>query len=248
RPHRPPAHHGPHHGPTGHAAGPPFHRPPGPPRAGWGPHRRPPAPPWARPRWAPPRVGRRPPVPGDPKAIFERLDRDRDGKLSLEEFTAGMRAFHRRMGRPVSPVSLGRPVARPRPATFLLALLKRADSNHDGKLTLDEVPAERREGFKKILQRADRDGDGALSVQEARRASVQLAARARWSAAARRPQAQAHAAKKPAESKPKGASTRKAEEKKSPQVKRKPHKPKQRAAKKKPARSGGKPTKEDKDR
>jgi len=38
-----------------------------------------------------------PPSPGtggDPKAWFDRLDRDKDGKLSPDEFAAGMRMFH----------------------------------------------------------------------------------------------------------------------------------------------------------
>jgi hypothetical protein len=44
----------------------------------------------------------------DPKEIFKRLDTDHDGKLSMEEFTAGMKRFHamlaeRLRGRPASP-------------------------------------------------------------------------------------------------------------------------------------------------
>jgi hypothetical protein len=34
----------------------------------------------------------------DPKIWFDRLDRDKDGQLSLDEFTAGMRMFHRAPG------------------------------------------------------------------------------------------------------------------------------------------------------
>jgi hypothetical protein len=43
------------------------------------------------------------PMP-DPKAIFQKLDRDKDQKLNLEEFTIGMRELHRRV-----------PTARPMP-------------------------------------------------------------------------------------------------------------------------------------
>ena len=48
-------------------------------------------------------------------------------------------------------------------------LFERADANKDGKVSLDEVREERREGFKKLLARADKDGDKALSVEELRR-------------------------------------------------------------------------------
>ena len=56
----------------------------------------------------------RPPGPGlpDPKAVFARLDKDNDEKLSLKEFSEGMKAFHRR-GLPPFP-GRGGPAARPR--------------------------------------------------------------------------------------------------------------------------------------
>ncbi|GAG53327.1 unnamed protein product, partial [marine sediment metagenome] len=103
-------------------------RRPGPPR---GPTAGPPRgemPSWTRSRigrsaWAQGIGGAHPRLP-DPKAMFERLDRDKDGKLSLEEFTLGMRRLHP-PGRPpfadpARPPMLGRgpvpgrfPMARP---------------------------------------------------------------------------------------------------------------------------------------
>jgi hypothetical protein len=77
----------------------------------WGHHR----PPMGRPEARGPRPPMGPPggpavamrMP-DPKEIFKRLDADHDGKLSLEEFTAGMKRFHamlteRLRGRPAGP-------------------------------------------------------------------------------------------------------------------------------------------------
>ncbi len=46
------------------------------------------------------------------------------------------------------------------------ALFERLDANHDGKLTTDEVPAEKRRLLARILKAADRDGDGALTADE----------------------------------------------------------------------------------
>ncbi len=41
----------------------------------------------------------------DPQVWFDRMDRDKDGKLSPEEFAAGMRLFHRGMTRPGRPTA-----------------------------------------------------------------------------------------------------------------------------------------------
>lgn len=53
----------------------------------------------------------------DPKEVFKRLDLDHDGKLSLEEFTAGMKRFHAMMaerfrGRATIPPGGPREMAR----------------------------------------------------------------------------------------------------------------------------------------
>lgn len=97
-----------HGGPPGAAAGLPGARPGGPVGplgAGPGGAKLPPG---APPHAVGPRVGTAPPhgpgphapgaaLPGfrpDPKAVFARLDKDGDQKLSLDEFTAGMKMFH----------------------------------------------------------------------------------------------------------------------------------------------------------
>jgi Ca2+-binding EF-hand superfamily protein len=97
-------------------------------------------------------------VPEQGRARFERLmaraDEDQDGALSLREFAGGM-AKAAGAGKPGAP---GRPdVGR---------LFDRADGNSDGKLTADEVPEERRAMTEKLIERGDKDGDGALSREE----------------------------------------------------------------------------------
>lgn len=49
-------------------------------------------------------------------------------------------------------------------------VFKRLDSNADGKLTADEVPAEKRDFFDRALRAGDADGDGALDAAEFARA------------------------------------------------------------------------------
>jgi len=174
-------------------------RRPGPPRPPATAHRRPGTPPTAHRRPGPPShhhaMPQRRPMPSaagrfapklpDPKAVFARLDRNKDQKLSLEEFTAGMRALHRGpMGMPHRPTGMPhRPMGPPHrsmpghvgpmrhPGSLGEAMFKRADANNDGKVSLDEVPEKMREGFKKFLEKADKDGDKALSAEEGKAAA-----------------------------------------------------------------------------
>jgi Ca2+-binding EF-hand superfamily protein len=101
-------------------------------------------------------------IPDDKKRLFERLvrvaDKNKDGKLSAEELAAGLKPRE----RPAAPGGPGSPEGRP----GLETMFKRLDANGDGKVTLDEVPEPRRERFKQLIARGDRDGDGALSEQE----------------------------------------------------------------------------------
>ncbi|TVS09612.1 MAG: hypothetical protein EA424_26700 [Planctomycetaceae bacterium] len=105
--------------PMGHGFGPPEHSPRGErgrpqdarPGAGPRPADRPQATPARRPDAAAraPRTRQLAPGGWDPQVWFDRMDRDKDGKLSPEEFAAGMRLFHRGMTRSGQP-----PAAAPR--------------------------------------------------------------------------------------------------------------------------------------
>lgn len=201
-------------------------------------------PPGATPHAVGPRVGTAPPhgpgphapgaaLPGfrpDPKAVFARLDKDGDQKLSLDEFTAGMKMFHapamaaRRpmMGRrPLGPPpGMWRPpmwgprgpwgppawarapwarhawahAARHRPpmagpgaawarprgpmtghAPAILARLRAADKDKDGKLSKSEAPERLRLHFDKV----DANKDGQLDKAELGKAVHALGQQAR---------------------------------------------------------------------
>jgi Ca2+-binding EF-hand superfamily protein len=105
-------------------------------------------------------------VPLDKRRLFERLlrtsDKNHDGKLSAEEFAAGLKP-----AEPKPPEAGDRGGEDRRPdGPSPERMFRRLDANGDGKVTPDEVPEPRRERFKQLLRRGDRDGDGALDREE----------------------------------------------------------------------------------
>ena len=108
-------------------------------------------------------------IPEDQKRLFERLlrtaDKNNDGRLSAEEFAAGLKPAQRTGADDSSRGGKGRRgEGRPAPEK----IFQRLDANGDGKLTLDEVPEERKERFKPLFARGDKNGDGALDRAEFR--------------------------------------------------------------------------------
>ena len=122
--------------------------------------------------------------PKFPKAedIFKRLDKDEDGQLSLEEFSAGvehakkmvehakkMMAKHHRMGPPEHRRPDGPPKGdhakkgpgKP-PIGKIVEHLKKADKDGDGKLSKEEAP----ERMKKHFDEIDKDDDGFVEPKE----------------------------------------------------------------------------------
>ena len=123
--------------------------------------------------------------PGDPgqmaERIFKAADKDANGALSLEEFRQVHARMRARMGRGGPGQGPGqRPGAGPRPqgpggpggpgggqAAHLLRIVKNADADEDGKVTLEELRKENPNVTEDHFKRMDRNGDGALSEADA---------------------------------------------------------------------------------
>jgi Ca2+-binding EF-hand superfamily protein len=108
-------------------------------------------------------------VPEEHRRMFDRLlsenDKNKDGKLNLDEFRSGLMEDRRR-------AEAGREGAQPGPARGIEPgeVFKRMDRNGDGKLTAEDLPEESRGRFKGFAERVDANKDGAISEEEFRKA------------------------------------------------------------------------------
>jgi hypothetical protein len=165
------------------------------------------------------------PQPPDPKALFARLDRDKDGKLSLEEFTVGVRMVqagrrppfagpprppmwgrgraamaHRAMaGRAVTPGRGGEARGRPAPGASpdRAAQAKRAAAARRAAAVRGEAEARRRPAPPtRAAPPTKKPGTREASPEARKRAAEAKAARAKRAAAAKK---KAEARKKKAE-------------------------------------------------
>ena len=104
-------------------------------------------------------------IAADKERLFNRLvakaDADHDGRLSRDEFVAGLAST-----RPVPKADDSGAEGRAPQVFDGDAFFHRMDANGDGRVTTDEIPAERRENFSKLLERADANSDSALSRDE----------------------------------------------------------------------------------
>lgn len=109
-------------------------------------------------------------VPAEKQRLLKRLlrtsDANQDGKLSREEFAAGLKG--------AGPDRKEAPPAEARGGLDADVVFRRMDANADGKITGDEIPQERREGFGRLVARLDGNGDGALSRDEFGKAGPML--------------------------------------------------------------------------
>ncbi len=113
-------------------------------------------------------------VTGDQKRLFDRIvslgDKNSDGVLDKEEFAAGLKR----------PQQGDRPAFRPggnerRPDAQ--QVFSRLDGNGDGKIQLDEVPAERRQSVERMLQFGDKNGDKAIDLEEFKAMQARMSGR-----------------------------------------------------------------------
>lgn len=118
-------------------------------------------------------------VPQEQRRLLERLltnnDKNKDGKLTVEEFSAGLSE-----GRPQGDAAGGRRPEGGQPGRPFNPedIFKRLDADGDGKVKPDDVPEERREGFRRMLERHDENKDGAASLEEFRKGFMLLAGQA----------------------------------------------------------------------
>jgi len=111
-------------------------------------------------------------IPQDKQRLLKRLmrnaDQDGNGKLSREEFVAGLK------GRDKLQSELGKsePGDSASDGPSLEERFRERDRNGDGKLAADDVPEPFRERFAGMLKRADKDGDEAISLEEFKKAEA----------------------------------------------------------------------------
>ena len=102
---------------------------------------------------------------GDARQRFEMLDRNKDGKVTLDEVPEPLRErikpiFDRLGKQEVTLDEFQRFAAGPGPRPEPGALFKRFDANSDGKLTKDEIPAEMRERLAPVFERLGKEEIG----------------------------------------------------------------------------------------
>ena len=114
---------------------------------------------------------------GNPGEMFDRLDRNKDGKLTKDEVPEQAQRFlnplFERLGKTeLTKEEYVRAVPQPGPGGLFAGggnageMFKRLDKNGDGKLTLSEVPEERRRGFEEFFKRLNRDPEQGIRSEE----------------------------------------------------------------------------------
>jgi Ca2+-binding EF-hand superfamily protein len=136
-----------------------------------------------------------------PGKLFERMDANADGKLSLDEVPQPRQEAFKKwvargdtngdgmLERSEFRRALGEAPTQPgeAPRRDAKQFFARIDRNGDGKLTADEAPEERRKFIERLIKRGDKDGNGSLSLEEFEAARPERPARPEAPEAAARP-------------------------------------------------------------
>lgn len=125
----------------------------------------------------------------DPKQIFQRLDRNKDGKLALDEIQGPARdrlkpIFDRLGKTELTLEEYTQAVEQFRGGAAAGAFMrdpdgtfKQLDKNGDGKLTLDEVPEQSRQQLERWLQRVQKGKDDSLTLDDLKKIVAENTAR-----------------------------------------------------------------------
>jgi Ca2+-binding EF-hand superfamily protein len=110
-------------------------------------------------------------IPQDKQRLLKRLmrnaDKDGNGKLSREELVVGLK------GRDRQQSELGKPEpGAASDGSSVVETFRERDRDGDGKITVDDVPPPLRERFAGMLERADKDGDKGISLEEFKKAEA----------------------------------------------------------------------------
>lgn len=154
----------------------------------------------------------------EPGEMFKRLDKNSDGKVTRDEIPEPLRERMKPLFDRIGKDELTRedlekmrpPFGGERPDAE--AMFKRLDTNGDGKLTLTDVPEDRRERVERMLERAGKEKDGAITLEEFKKGLESMRGPGGEGRRPRRPEGRAPEGKKQDDAESKGEAAKREED------------------------------------